>query len=339
MTVDRIGLDAERVSARGSLDGLSGARVLVTGASGLIGTHLLACLAARQDQGARLDIHAQLRSDPPDHLVPILERSGATLVRADLSSFADYARLPVADVIVHAAGYAQPLRFMENPGATLQVGASATLTLLQRLAPGGHLLFTSSAQVYTGLGTGPCTEAMVGTTTPEHPRAAYIEGKRAGEAACHGFRRAGLHATVARLGDVFGPGTRRHDRRALNSFVEQALTGGEIRMLDAGTAVRTYCYVSDAVDLLWRILLTGREAVYNVGGRSAATVAGLAAAIGRMTGATIRPGEAASGVAGAPDALTLDLTRVDREFGVQPGVSLEDGLEATIAWQRQLYSS
>lgn len=336
--VDRISQDAERVLARRSLDGLSGARVLVTGASGLIGTHLLACLAARQDQGAHLDVHAQLRSDPPDHLVPILERSRSTLVRADLSNFSDYPRLPEADVIVHAAGYAQPLRFMENPGATLQIGASATLALLQRLAPGGHLLFTSSAQVYTGLTTGPCTEAVVGTTTPEHPRAAYIEGKRAGEAACHGLRRAGVHATVARLGDVYGPGTRPHDRRALNSFVEQALTCGEIRMLDAGTAVRTYCYVSDAVDLLWRILLTGRETVYNVGGRSVTTVADLAAEIGRMAGASVRPGGVAAGVAGAPDSLTLDLARADREFGVPPAVSLADGLEATIAWQRQLYS-
>ncbi len=312
--------------------------MLVTGASGLIGTYLLACLAARQDQGASLEVFAQLRSDPPDHLVPILERGRATLVRADLSDFVEYPRLPEADVIVHAAGYAQPLRFMEDPGATLQIGASATLALLQRLAPGGHLLFTSSAQVYTGLSTGPCTEAMMGTTTPDHPRAAYIEGKRAGEAACHGCRRAGVHATVARLGDVYGPGTRPHDRRALNSFVEQALTRGEIRMLDAGTAVRTYCYASDAVDLLWRILLTGRETVYNVGGRSVTTVAELAAQIGRMADAAVVPGEAA-GVAGAPDTLTLDLARVDREFGVQPAVTLVDGLEATIAWQRQLYPS
>jgi nucleoside-diphosphate-sugar epimerase len=178
----------------------------------------------------------------------------------------------------------------------------------------------------------------VGTTTPEHPRAAYIEGKRAGEAACHGFRRAGRHATVARLGDVYGPGTRPQDRRALNTFIEQAITGGEIRMLDAGTAVRTYCYVSDAVDLLWRILLTGRETVYNVGGRSMTSVAALAAEIGRIAGASVRPGRDAEGVAGAPDSLMLDLTRADREFGIRPAVSLADGLEATVAWQWQLYA-
>lgn len=336
---DVIRRDAERICGQNALDGLSGARVLVTGASGLLGTYLIACLAELRERGANVDVQAQMFSEPPAHLAPLLERSGATVIRADLSDFRDYARLPDADVVVHGAGYAQPLRFMANAGATLQIGAAATLALLQKLRAGGHLLFTSSVQVYTGLQDGPCSEARVGTTTPEHPRAAYIEGKRAGEAACHAFRREGVHATVARLGDVYGPGTRPHDRRALNSFIEQALTRGAIQMLDAGTAVRTYCYVADAVDVLWRILLTGRDTVYNVGGRSLTTVAELAHHIGRATGAAVRPGGADAGVAGAPETLSLDLTRVESEFGVHPAVDLVDGLAATIAWQKRLYSA
>jgi nucleoside-diphosphate-sugar epimerase len=135
-----------------------------------------------------------------------------------------------------------------------------------------------------------------------------------------------------------GPGTRPHDKRALNSFIEQALTEHEIRMLDAGAAVRTYCYVSDAVELMWRILLTGNETIYNVGGRHVTTIAALADTIGRLTGATVIPDPPWTGVAGAPDALHLDLTRVDTEFAKRQYIDLERGLSATIESQRDLYA-
>jgi nucleoside-diphosphate-sugar epimerase len=339
MNRDVIMADARGVFARVGLDRLGDARVIITGASGLIGTYFLASLAALNEAGGRVDVVAQVFGEPPAHLIPLIDLSRATVLRVNLGDFREYPQLPEADVIVHGAGYAQPLRFMANAGATLQIGTAATLALLQRVRPGGHLLFLSSSQVYTGLNASVCDESMVGTTTPAHPRSSYIEGKRAGEAACHAFRASGVHATAARLGDVYGPGTRPHDKRALNGFIEQALTSGEIRMLDAGAAVRTYAYVADAVDRLWRVLLTGRDTIYNVGGRQLTTIAGVAEIIGRLTGVTVTPGPAGTGVAGAPDALKLDLTRVNTEFGVPDEVPLEEGLAATIAWQRQLYQS
>jgi nucleoside-diphosphate-sugar epimerase len=266
-----------------------------------------------------------------------VRRGGFTLIRADLANFLDYSALPEADIIIHGAGYAQPLRYMANPGGTLQVNTAGTLALLQKLSPGGHLLYMSSVAVYTGLNDVECEESLVGTTTPSHPRASYIEGKRSGEAACHAYRAQGVHATAVRLGDVYGPGTKPHDKRALNSFIERALTEGEIRLLDSGAAVRTYCYVSDAVVAMWRILLGGRETVYNVGGHAVTTVAELATAIGRLTGASVTLGPTAEGVAGAPGVVRLNLDRVDNEFGWNEAVNLEEGLTATIDWQRALY--
>jgi len=335
---DVIAADAARICDQVGCPDLSGSRILVTGASGLIGSYVLASLAELTARGRTIDVRAQVFSDAPPHVAELAERWGFGIIRADLSSFADYPRLPEADIIVHAAGYAQPMRFMANPDRTLQINTSATIALLQRLAPGGHFQFLSSAEVYTGLPGGPCSESAVGTTTPSHPRAGYIEGKRTGEAACHAYRSQGVHATAVRLGDVYGPGTRPHDKRALNSFIERALTDHEIRMLDAGAAVRTYCYVSDAVELMWRILLTGNETVYNVGGRSITTIAALAGTIGRLTGAAVIPGPPQAGVAGAPNALHLDLTRVDAEFGKREYIGLEQGLSATIEWQRGLYA-
>ena len=111
-----------------------------------------------------------------------------------------------------------------------------------------------------------------------HPRACYIEAKRCGEAICNAFRQQGVKAASARLALAYGPGTREGDKRVLNSFIERGLKGA-ITMLDRGEAKRTYCYVSDAVELMWKILLHGREPVYNVGGTSKTTIGELACKI------------------------------------------------------------
>jgi UDP-glucuronate decarboxylase len=193
--------------------------------------------------------------------------------------------------------------------------------------------------VYAAAAHPPFDESAIGASTPLHPRASYIEGKRAGEAACAAFRAAGAHATAIRLGDVYGPGTRPHDERALNSFIERALTEGRIRLRDGGAAARTYCYVTDAVELMWTILFEGKEIIYNVGGRSRTTIAELARMIGRIAGVDVEFPHTSSDVAGAPRDLALDLARVDQEFGKTAYVTLEAGLTTTIKWQRQLYSA
>ncbi|MCX5998137.1 MAG: NAD-dependent epimerase/dehydratase family protein [Chloroflexi bacterium] len=246
--------------------------------------------------------------------------------------------MPQADLIIHAAGYAQPAKFMANPATTIQVNTSATMALLKRLSRGGRFLFVSSSEIYSGLNKPSLTEADIGLTTPFHPRSAYIEGKRCGEAMCSAFRAQGMHVTAARVALAYGPGTRKNDTRALNSFIEKALCQRRIELLDAGTAVRTYCYVADTVELLWQILLYGREPVYNVGGRSTVMIADLARMIGELTGTTVVFPTAEAGVAGAPGEVHLDLTRVETEFSKTQYVGLEEGLRATIDWQRELYS-
>jgi nucleoside-diphosphate-sugar epimerase len=108
-------------------------------------------------------------------------------------------------------------------------------------------------------------------------------------------------------------------------------------LLDSGTAVRSYCYVADAVELLWQILLYGKEAVYNVGGRSTVTISDLAEMIGKMMGATVVFPTIQTEIAGAPEEVRLDLTRVETEFAKTRYIGLVEGLNATIKWQRELY--
>ena len=330
--------DVASVYERVDFSALAGASVLVTGASGLIGSYLVASLCHLLRQGLPVRVTAVVRSDPPPQLAAIEAAGQVEILRLDLADPHSYERLPRADAIVHSAGYAQPSVFTCDPRTTLHVNSSATSALMTRLNSGGRFLFVSSSEVYSGLRKSLLSEEDIGTTTPYHPRAAYIEGKRCGELICYIERQQGIEAKSARLGHIYGPGTKRLDRRAMNVFIEQAIRLGHIRLLDEGRAVRTYCYVADAVELLWQVLLHGREVVYNIGGKSRITIAELAATVAAITGASVSGPTLQQEIVGAPEDVCLDVTRVETEFGKTQYVPLEDGLRRTVAWQRSLYA-
>jgi UDP-glucuronate decarboxylase len=329
--------DAAEICRRVNLAGVRDATVLVTGASGLLGTYFLATLCLLRESGASLKVQAQVYSEPAAHTVEIIRRGGFNLLRANLADFQECSALPEADIILHSAGYGQPAAFLANPLATIQINTTATATLLEKLRPGGAFLFVSTSEIYSGLKKPLAQEADIGSTTPLHPRASYIEGKRCGEAICNAARARGVRATSGRLALAYGPGTRKHDKRALNSFIERALCQRRIELLDAGKAVRTYGYVTDAVELLWQAALHGTQPVYNVGGRSTVTIAELAELIGGLTGAPVVFPASQKEMAGAPEEVRLDLSRVENEIKKTSFVELKTGLHRIIDWQRGLY--
>ena len=339
MNNDIILQNAKRICAHVNLDPLSEATILVTGASGLKGTYFIACLRWLLEQGNNIKVYPVIFSEPPPHFSELVEHSGFEIIKTNLADFNDYQRFPESDVIIHAAGYAQPILFMNDPISTLQIHTSATVALLKRLRNNGHFLFLSSREIYSGLTNSPFSENDVGNTTPLHPRSSYIEGKRAGEAICFAYRSKGVHATSIRLGDIYGPGTRKHDKRAINSFIEKALALKKIELLDSGSSVRTFCYVSDAVELMWKILLHGKKPLYNLGGYSTLNIAELAKLIAEIIDVPIVIPSDKNGVSGAPEDLRIDLTRVEKEFGKKEYISIDEGLRATIEWQKFLYNS
>jgi nucleoside-diphosphate-sugar epimerase len=257
-----------------------------------------------------------------------------TPTREELAVF----KFPSADIIIHAAGYAQPEKFMADPLNTIKVNTDLTRHLFSALNPGGTFLFCSSTEVYSGFPYS-AMEEDIGTTTPQHPRAAYIEGKRCGEAIVEAFRRNGVKASSARIATVYGPGTQKSDSRALNQFIEQALTQKRITLRDKGDAVRTLCYVSDMAEMLWSIALRGTQSVYNVGGTTVTSIWQLAQKIAEKTGAElVIPDHDTISISG-PREVHVDLTRIRNEFGKTEYISLDDGLDKTIAYQRGIYEA
>jgi len=336
MILNLLEQDASRVCDAVSLSPLRGKSILITGASGLLGTHYISCLRQLQlADSAKMKIYAVIASEPESYFKKLCDFSGMEIIQQDLTHPEFQNNLPEADVIIHAAGYGQPGRFMAFPIKTLHLNTSATFSLFQKLKPGGKFLFVGTSEVYVGLNAEKYSENQIGHTNTDHPRACYIEAKRCGEAICHSFRKSGVDAKIARLALAYGPGTRPGDQRVLHSLIEKGLQG-RIDLLDQGLANRTYGYVSDAMELMWKMMLEGREAVYNVGGISRTSIRELALKIGELMHVPVVFPQEAHGLKDAPADVQLDLARSRAEFKKDEFVSLEEGLSRTIQWQRAI---
>lgn len=332
--------DARKVVAVSDIQKLSGKSILLTGASGLLGTHFLASLRELANVGrSPLSVTAVVYSGVSAVVKPFFNFEGVRVMQGDLTDLNFVNGLGRFDYIIHAAGYGQPGRFMDDRVKTIKLNTSVTLALFDCLASGGRFLFVSSAEVYSGLSMSPYNENQIGTTNTTHARSCYIESKRCGEAICNAYRIRGVNASSGRVALAYGPGTRPADRRVLNAFIERGLTQKKIILQDAGTAKRTYCYVSDTIEILWQVLLRGREPVYNVGGLSRITIAELGRQVGRYIGASVEIPQEEGELGAAPDDVYLDMSLAQKEFNKTQYVSFEEGLARTIEWQKALYNS
>ncbi len=239
----------------------------------------------------------------------------------------------VFDAVIYAAGYGQPELFGKDKIKTIEINTTNLIEAFKWLKPEGKFLYISSSEIYSGAPS-PYKETDIGTTTPQHPRACYIEGKRCGEAICMVYKEQGYDVKIARLALAYGPGTKAHDTRVLNQFIEQALTTGEIKVKDRGEAVRTYGYIDDIVSQLLNILFKGKEVVYNVGGDSTEHISNLARRIAMETNATLSFGT--NSLEGAPENVKLDMSKTLTEFPMTL-TPIYDGLKKTIEYQKTLY--
>lgn len=332
--------DAKAICERVDFKQLRGKRLLMTGSSGLVGTYFLACLnILRKEKGWDFSVHNIMTSEPSEHFKIIAGFKNSILMRGDLTDINFCRSLPESDFIIHAAGYGQPGKFLEDPLKTIRLNTVTLFELFEKLVKNGKLLFLSTSEVYVGLPCPPAyKETDIGATNTNHPRSCYIEGKRCGEAICNAYRARGVQAKSARLSLAYGPGTKAGDKRVINEFIRKGLKG-EISLLDQGLAKRTYCYVADAVETMWNILFQGKDAVYNVGGCSKTTIGDLARFIGDYLQAkVIFPAGPCDGLAGAPDDVFLDMSKAEKEFDKKEYVDLTRGLSKTIEWQRLLYA-
>jgi UDP-glucuronate decarboxylase len=330
--------DANNIASVIDYSKIIGKSILITGASGLLGIFFLATLRelARRGNAAK-SVTATVHSEIVAPFNSFLDFEGVRVKQGDLTDMTFIEGLGKFDLIIHAAGYGQPGRFMEDQIKTIKLNTTTTLALFDSLTTEGHFLFISTSEVYSGLSNPPFNETQIGTTNTTHLRSCYIEAKRCGEAICNAYRARGVNAHSARLALAYGPGTKPRDRRVINSFIERGINDRVITLQDMGSAKRTYCYVSDAVEILFHILTVGTEPVYNVGGTSRTTIAELANMVGQYLKVPVEFPQIATEMSGAPEDVYLDMKLVENEFKKIKFVDFQDGLAKTIEWQKELY--
>lgn len=328
--------DVKSIQNKLDLSWFSKKKILITGASGMVGFYLFRCFSdLLSTKISPMELWVVSKSGIYPDQIP--KNNQINYVKADLCDEHVTSNLPRFDVIFHAGGYAQPGLFLEDPMSTIKINTTSTLALLNLLNKDGKFLFFSSSEVYSGSPNIPYKESDIGTTNTSHERAPYIEGKRCGEAIVGSARKyLSLDAKSVRLSMVYGPGTKQDDRRVLNSIINQSLKLNKINLLDDGSAQRTYCYITDAIKLSIVALLEGTESIYNVGGISEITILDLARKIAYLTQSKLFPGENQESFKSAPGQVKLNLDSILELIGGHEFVDIDTGLVRTIDWGKKI---
>ncbi len=306
-----------------------GDRVVITGAAGFIGSHLAEALLDRGDAVVGID---NLSTGDMANIAHLADRD-FRFIRHDVSNYISLEG-PV-DAVLHWASPASPIDYLERPIPTLKVGALGTHNALGLAkAKQARFVLASTSEVYGDPLEHPQTESYWGNVNPIGPRGVYDEAKRFAEAMTTAYHRYhGIDTKIVRIFNTYGPRMRVRDGRAVPNFIAQALRGEDLTVYGDGTQTRSFCYISDLVDGILRLLRSDTNDPVNIGNPSEMTVAGIAGRIIRLTGSASRIVHQPLPV-DDPKVRQPDIGRARRILDWEPRVSLAEGLTKTIAYFR-----
>ncbi|MBI4013679.1 MAG: SDR family oxidoreductase, partial [Candidatus Rokubacteria bacterium] len=268
-------------------------------------------------------------TDNIDHL----RSQRCTFIKHDVTNYI-YVAGPL-DYVLHFASPASPVDYQQLPIPTLKVGALGTHKALGLAkSKGAKFLLASTSEVYGDPLVHPQREDYWGTVNPVGPRGVYDEAKRFAEAITMAYHRYhGLDTRIVRVFNTYGPRMRMNDGRAIPNFLRQALTGEPMTVYGDGSQTRSFCYVSDLVDGIWRLMQAPVSDPVNLGNPHEMTLLELAKRIQRLTGTQSQlifqplPQD-------DPRVRQPDITRARTLLGWEPRVDVDEGLDRTIGWFR-----
>ncbi|MDQ6676669.1 MAG: SDR family oxidoreductase [Acidobacteriota bacterium] len=237
------------------------------------------------------------------------------------------------DAVLHMASPASPKDYLEHPIETLDVGSLGTRNMLELArAKEARFLLTSTSETYGDPHVHPQVETYWGNVNPVGPRSCYDEAKRFAEALTMAYhRKHRLQTNIARIFNTYGPRMKLNDGRIVPAFVDQALRGQPMTIFGDGSQTRSFCYVSDLVDGLYRLMLSGERYPVNLGNPREMTVREFAEAIQRITGSRL-PFQFHPLPEDDPKQRRPDITKAKMLLGWSPVVSLEEGLKLTLEY-------
>jgi dTDP-glucose 4,6-dehydratase len=307
-------------------------RVLITGAAGFLGSHLCDRFLADGHEVVGLD---NFLTGRPDNIAHLMGSDRFQFVRHNISDYT-YVAGPL-DGVLHFASPASPIDYLELPIQTLKVGSLGTLNALGiAKGKGARFFLASTSEVYGDPLEHPQTESYWGNVNPIGPRGVYDEAKRFAEAVTMAYHRYhAIDTRIVRIFNTYGPRMRPRDGRVVSNFIVQALTGEPLTVYGDGTQTRSFCYVSDEVEGIYRLFQKGDADPTNIGNPDEYTVRQLAELVVELTGTSSRivseplPTD-------DPKVRKPDISRAHAMLGWTPVVDVREGLRRTIEYFRPL---
>jgi dTDP-glucose 4,6-dehydratase len=305
-------------------------RVVITGAAGFIGSHLSEALLNRGYSVVGID---NLLTGDLANIAHLRDRD-FQFIRHDVTNYIDVDG--AVDYVLHWASPASPIDYLELPIQTLKVGSLGTHKALGLAkAKGAVFVIASTSEVYGDPLEHPQKESYWGNVNPIGPRGVYDEAKRFAEAMTVAYRRYHkVDTKIVRIFNTYGPRMRIRDGRAVPAFISQALLNQDVTVFGDGTQTRSFCYISDLVDGIIRLMLSNENDPINIGNPQEMTIEQIARLIIEMTGSrsqiVYKPLPTDD-----PKVRQPDITRARTLLGWEPTVTLDQGLGRTIDYFRE----
>jgi dTDP-glucose 4,6-dehydratase len=307
-------------------------RVLVTGAAGFLGSHLCDRLLREGHEVIGMD---NLLTGNMRNIAHLEEEKRFRFVRHNVTEYI-FVDGPL-EAVLHFASPASPIDYLELPIQTLKVGSLGTHNALGlALEKGARFLLASTSEVYGDPLIHPQPETYWGNVNPIGPRGVYDEAKRFSEALTMAYQRAhGVATRIVRIFNTYGERMRPRDGRVVPALIGQALAGEPMTVFGDGSQTRSFCYVSDLIDGIYRLLLSEVKEPVNIGNPAELSVLQFAKTIRELTGTkseiVFKPLPVDD-----PKVRQPDISRAREKLGWEPTVKLADGLGKTIEYFRTL---
>jgi dTDP-glucose 4,6-dehydratase len=310
-------------------------RILITGGAGFIGSHLCDYLLRMGHEVIAMD---NLSTGSTDNFSHLAGHERFLFVKHNVIDYI-YLEGPL-DAVLHLASLPSPVDYLNFPIQTLKVGAMGTHKALGLAKEkDACLLLASTSEVYGDPLVHPQAEDYWGNVNPVGPRGVYDESKRFAEALTMAYHRYhGVETRIARIFNTYGPRMRLDDGRVVPNFIRQALLNEPLTVYDDGTRTRSFCYVSDLVEGMVRLLISGEVDPVNLGNPQEMTILEFAYLVLKVTGSKseivfVHPRDERT--KDDPMVRQPDIGRARQVLGWEPTVSLEEGLIKTVDWFRR----
>ncbi len=309
-------------------------RVLITGAAGFIGSHLSDRFLAEGHAVVGMD---NFVTGNPRNIAHLIGNPNFNFIRHDVTNYIYVAG--EIDAVLHFASPASPIDYLKLPIQTLKVGSLGTHNALGlAMAKKARFLLASTSEVYGDPLQHPQREDYAGNVDSIGPRGVYDEAKRFAEAITMAYHRAhGLNTHIVRIFNTYGPRMRLDDGRVVPNFIGQAIRDEPLTVYGDGQQTRSFQYVTDLIEGVYRLLATDFHDPVNIGTQDELSMTDFAKLINEITGNSAGiVFKQSNRIQGDPQTRRPDTTRAQTILGWQPVMPLREGLERTIAYFREV---